>query len=57
MGKLTGMIDKEESKKERSYPPVYEKLIPIAIGVLGFIIVGVLIFTVAVALGIFNFGA
>lgn len=37
---------------KRRYPPFYERVVPIAIGVLAIIIVGMLIFTVAVALGL-----
>ena len=40
----------------REYPPIYEKIVPIAIGILMVIIVGVLIFTVAVGVGALNFG-
>ena len=38
---------------KRQYPPLYEKLVPIALGLLGVIILGVLIFTFAVAFGLF----
>ena len=38
---------------KRQYPPIYEKLVPIALGLLGVIILGVLIFTLAVAFGLF----
>jgi len=41
-----------KTNPQRSYPPVYEKLIPITIGVLILIIAGMLIFTIAVALGV-----
>ncbi|MFQ5616426.1 MAG: hypothetical protein ACE5GO_08210 [Anaerolineales bacterium] len=48
------MVQKNKSQPlERRYPPFYEKAIPIAIGVLVVVIIGVLIFTIAVALGLF----
>ena len=52
------MADKEKrvETKERSYPAVYEKLIPIAIGVIVFLIVGMLVLTVGIATGVINAG-
>lgn len=43
-------------KSKRSYPPFYEKFIPIAIGLLAILILGMLIFTIAVGMGILRFG-
>jgi hypothetical protein len=40
---------------KREYPPVYERIVPISLGILVVIIIGVLIFTIAVALGLLNF--
>jgi hypothetical protein len=37
---------------KREYPGLYEKAVPVAIGVLAFLILGMLVFTVAVALGL-----
>ena len=41
----------QEPTPRRQYPAFYEKFIPIAIGVLAAIVVGVLIFALGVALG------
>jgi len=49
------MVEKSPNSK-REYPAVYEKIVPIALGVLGIIVVGMLIFTVLVALGVLHFG-
>jgi len=40
----------EKTKSPRQYPPIYEKVIPIILGVLGIVIVILLVITVAVAL-------
>lgn len=40
----------EKSKTSREYPPVYEKIIPIALWVIGTIVVVLLLITIAVAL-------
>jgi hypothetical protein len=52
------MTDKEKvvETKERSYPAVYEKLIPIAIGVIGFLVVGMLLLTIGIATGLITTG-
>jgi hypothetical protein len=42
--------------KGRRYPVVYEKAIPIAIGVIVVLIVGMLAFTVGIATGLINAG-
>lgn len=39
--------------QKRSYPAFFEKAIPIAIGILVVIIIGMLIFAVAVIAGVF----
>ena len=39
-----------KKKKERQYSPIYEKAVPIAIGVIIFLVVGILLFAGAVAL-------
>ena len=49
-------MSKKPPETPREYPPVYEKIVPLAIGVLLIVIVGVLIFTVAVGVGALNFG-
>lgn len=43
----------QESTPQRQYPEFYEKIIPISISVLGVIVVGVMLFALGVALGIF----
>lgn len=45
-----------EKQRDRKYPPFYEKFIPIAIGLLVLVVVGMLVFTVAVGLGALKFG-
>jgi hypothetical protein len=45
-----------EKSMKRTYPPLYEKLVPIAIGLLAVIVIGMLVFTIAVGVGILNFG-
>ena len=40
----------EKSKSPREYPPLYEKLIPVALGVIGTIVIVLLMITIAVAL-------
>jgi hypothetical protein len=40
----------EKSKPSREYPPVYEKIIPVALWTIGTIIVIMLLITIAVAL-------
>jgi len=40
----------------RTYPPLYEKLVPIAIGLLVVVVIGMLVFTIAVGVGILSFG-
>jgi hypothetical protein len=39
-----------KEKKNRQYSPIYEKAVPIAIGIMIFLVVGVLLFAGAVAL-------
>jgi hypothetical protein len=43
-------------QKKRSYPQVYERTVPVAIGLLAVLILGMLIFTIAVGVGVLNFG-
>ena len=40
----------EKSKDVRKYPPVYEKIIPVALWAIGTIVVILLLITIAVAL-------
>ena len=40
----------EKTKSPRRYPPVYEKVFPLALGFLGVVLVTLLVITVAVAL-------
>ena len=41
----------KESPTKRQYPAFYEKLIPIAIGVLAVVVIGMFAYAIAVALG------
>ena len=49
------MADKSTGSK-REYPAAYEKIVPIAIGVLVLIVIAMLIYTVLVGVGILSFG-
>lgn len=40
----------EKSKTSREYPPIYEKIIPVALWIIGTVIVIMLLITIAVAL-------
>lgn len=40
----------EKTKSPRQYPPLYEKVFPIVLGILGIVLVVLLVITVAVAL-------
>jgi len=42
----------KESLQKREYPPFYEKVVPIAIGVMAIIVVGLLVFALGVAAGL-----
>ena len=42
----------EKSKTSRKYPPIYEKIIPVALWIIGTVIVIMLLITIAVALQI-----
>ncbi|MBC8505717.1 MAG: hypothetical protein ISR58_09750 [Anaerolineales bacterium] len=44
------------SSPKRQYPAFYEKFVPIAIGILAFVILGMLVFTIAVGVGALKFG-
>ena len=48
------MKDSKE-KHKRQYSPVYEKTVPIIIGIMVFLVIGVLIFAGAVALDLIPF--
>jgi len=45
-----------EKKTTRTYPPFYERFIPIAIGLLALVIIGMLAFTIAIGVGALKFG-
>lgn len=45
-----------EKRQPRTYPPFYERFIPAAIGLLVILIIGMLVFTVAVGTGLLRFG-
>ena len=49
------MVDKSpNSTPKREYPKFFEKSIPIAIGILVVIIIGMLIFAIGIILGLFS---
>jgi hypothetical protein len=41
----------DRKKTEKKYPEVYEKIIPVAIGVIVVIVIGMLILTLGIAFG------
>jgi hypothetical protein len=49
------MTEKSPDSK-REYPTIYEKIVPIALGVLAVIVLAILIYTVLVGVGLLNFG-
>ena len=49
-------MTEKPSQTKREYPTVYEKAVPIAIGVLIVIVIAMLLFTVLVGIGVLNFG-
>ena len=52
----TVVMTEKPSPPKREYPAVYEKAVPIAIGVLIMIVIAMLVFTVLVGIGALNFG-
>jgi hypothetical protein len=46
-----------KERRERRYPPFWERAVPVAVGILVLIIVIILVVTVAVALGVFPWAA
>ncbi len=44
-----------EKKPKRTYPPYYEIFVPVAIGLLAIVVVGMLIFTIAIGMGVLKF--
>jgi hypothetical protein len=40
-----------EKKPQRAYPPFYEIFVPVAIGMLAIIVIGMLAFTIAIGVG------
>lgn len=48
-------MSEKNSSPDRKYPTFYEKFIPIAIFILAVIVVGMLIFTLAIGVGAIQF--
>ena len=46
----------EKTKSHRQYPPLYEKVFPVVLGLLGIVIAALLVITVAVALRLVGAG-
>lgn len=40
----------EKPRSPREYPPIYEKLIPVALGIIGTVVIVLLLITITVAL-------
>ncbi len=51
-----GIMSEIPSSPKRQYPAFYEKFIPVAIGILAIVVLGMLLFTIAVGLGALKFG-
>ena len=52
-GNKENMVGKYDTpSRKRQYPPIYEKLVPVTLGILGIIIIVMLVYTLGVALGI-----
>ena len=47
-------MSKEKETPAREYPPFYEKIVPVLLGILIVIVVGVLLAAIGVALGAFS---
>ena len=48
---------KEKSPdSKREYPTIYEKLVPIALGMLAVIVLAMLVYTILVGVGLLDFG-
>jgi hypothetical protein len=48
-------MSEKPSPPKRSYPAAYEKIVPIALGILGVVVIAMLIFTVLVGVGVLQF--
>jgi len=49
-------MTEKSTPSKREYPAVYEKMVPVALGVLAVIVIAMLVFTVLVGVGAINFG-
>jgi hypothetical protein len=49
------MTEKSPDSK-REYPAIYEKIVPVALGLLAVIVLAMLVYTILVGIGILNFG-
>ncbi len=49
-------MTEESPNSKKEYPAIYEKIVPIAIGVLILIVIAVLIYTILVGAGILSYG-
>ena len=48
-------MDENPQNSKREYPAIYEKIVPIALGVLVVIVLVMLIYTILVGVGLLNF--
>jgi hypothetical protein len=54
---MGGRMEKDSSKPEvRRYPPFWERAVPIVVGVIAVLVVGLAVVAASVALGIFPYG-
>jgi hypothetical protein len=49
-------MTEKSSESKREYPAIYEKIVPIALGVLALIVLLMLVFTILVGVGLLHFG-
>jgi hypothetical protein len=54
--KIHGEFQMSRKRPKKTYPPFYERFIPVAIGLLAIVIIGMLVFTIAVGIGVLKFG-
>ena len=50
------MMTEKPPDSKREYPAVYEKIVPVALGILAVIVLAMLVYTILVGVGVLNFG-
>jgi flagellar biosynthesis/type III secretory pathway M-ring protein FliF/YscJ len=49
--KFDQSFEMTDKKPQRAYPPFYEIFVPVAIGILAIVVIGMLAFTIAIGVG------